>query len=82
MCETVGLKVLTKHRCDKRLEQAIAETPNMKNAGTNVILRVSNKCLSLVNLDNNETILKHDMSEIAFVSGGDSVSYELYIQSL
>lgn len=46
----------------------------MDNAGTNVILRVSSKYLSLVSLENNDTIAKHDMPKISFASGGDPVN--------
>lgn len=46
----------------------------MSMAGTNAILCVSSKFLSLVSLENNEIIAKHDMPRISFASGGDSVS--------
>lgn len=74
MCEEAGLKTSKKRRCDKRIQQALADSPNMNKAGTNVTLRVSSKFLSLVNMENNETIAKHDMPRISFASGGDSVS--------
>lgn len=45
----------------------------MSKAGSNAILRVSSKFLSLVNQENNEIIAKHDMPRISFASGGDSV---------
>lgn len=74
VCEAAGLKSLKKRRCDKRIQQALAEKPDMENAGTNVTLRVSSKFLSLINLENNEIITSHDMPKISFASGGDSVS--------
>lgn len=74
VCEAAGLKSSKKRRCDKRIQQALSVEPNMDNAGTNVILRVSSKFLSLVNLENNECIAKHDMPKISFASGGDPVS--------
>lgn len=74
VCEAAGLKSLKKRRCDKRIQQALAEKPDMENAGTNVTLRVSSKLLSLINLENNEIITSHDMPKISFASGGDSVS--------
>lgn len=46
----------------------------MNRAGTDVILRVSSKFLSLASLENNEIIAYHDMPKISFASGGDSVS--------
>lgn len=70
-----GIKSSKKRRCDKRIQQAIADAPNMNAAGTNAILHVSSKFLSLVNLENNETIAKHDMPKISFASGGDSVRH-------
>lgn len=74
VCEAGGLKTSKKRRCDKRIQQAFSDAPNMEMAGTNAILRVSSKFLSLVGLESNETIAKHDMPRISFASGGDSVS--------
>lgn len=54
----------------------------MENAGTNVTLTVSSKFLSLVSLENNEIIAKHDMPKISFASGGDPVSLPLLIINL
>lgn len=45
----------------------------MYNAGSNATLTVSSKFLSLVTLETNEEIAKHDMPRISFASGGDSV---------
>lgn len=73
VCEAAGLKTSKKRRCDKRIQQALSDTPNMNKAGSNATLRVSSKFLSLVGLENNETIAKHDMPRISFASGGDSV---------
>lgn len=73
MCEAASLKTSKKRRCDKRIQQALSDTPNMSMAGTNAILCVSSKFLSLVSLENNEVIAKHDMPRISFASGGDSV---------
>lgn len=72
VCEAGGLKTSTKRRCDKRIQSAISETPNMSKAGTNAILRITSEYLILENLDDNEIIVKHDMSKISFASGGDS----------
>lgn len=72
VCEAAKLKTSKKRRCDKRIQQALSDTPNMNDAGTNAILRVSSKFLSLVNLENNQIIAKHDMPRISFASGGDS----------
>lgn len=73
VCEAAGLKTSEKRRCDKRIQQALVDAPNMSKAGSNAILRVSSKFLSLVNQENNEIIAKHDMPRISFASGGDSV---------
>lgn len=72
VCEAGGLKTSTKRRCDKRIQSAISEAPNMSKAGTNAILRITSEYLILENLDDNEEIVKHDMSKISFASGGDS----------
>lgn len=77
VCEAAGLKTSKKRRCDKRIQQALSDKPDMENAGTNVTLRVSSKLLSLVNLDSNEVIASHDMPKISFASGGDSVSIKM-----
>lgn len=71
MCEAAGLKTLKKRRCDKRIQQALAEKPKMENAGTDVTLRVSSKYLSLDSLETGVLITKHDMPKISFASGGD-----------
>lgn len=72
VCEAAGLKTSKKRRCDKRVQQALSDKPNMENAGCNVTLRVSSKFLSLISLENNESIASHDMPKISFASGGDS----------
>lgn len=82
VCEAAGLTTSKKRRCDRRIQQALSDTPNMTNAGLNAILRVSSKFLSLVNLESNETIAKHDMPRISFASGGDSVSLSLLTSSI
>lgn len=73
VCEAARLKTAKKRRCEKRVLQALADKPNMDNAGTNVTLRVSSKLLSLINIENNEVIASHDMPKISFASGGDTV---------
>lgn len=82
VCEAAGLKTSKKRRCDKRIQQALSEKPNMANAGTNVTLRVSSKLLSLVNLDSNEVIASHDMPKISFASGGDPVGIHSLILNI
>lgn len=72
VCEAAGLKTSTKRRCDKRIQSAISDTPNMNKAGTNAILRITSQYLILENLEDSEMIVKHDMSKISFASGGDS----------
>lgn len=72
VCEAGGLKSTKKRRIDKRILQAISDQPKMENAGTNVTLTISSKCLSLVNIDTGDLIAKHDMPRISFASGGDT----------
>lgn len=73
VCEAAGLKTTRKRHSDKKIQLALSDSPDMNQAGTNAILRVSTKYLSLVNSDTNETIVKHDVPKISFASGGDSV---------
>lgn len=75
VCEAAGLKTVDKKRkVDRKVQKAIAETPNMTHAGTNVTLKVSSVNLSLTSLENNQVIAHHEMPKISFASGGDSVS--------
>lgn len=74
VCEAANLKTSKKRRCDKRIQQALSNKPDLTNAATDVTLRVSSKLLSLVNIENNEVIASHDMPKISFASGGDTVS--------
>lgn len=46
----------------------------MDNAGTNVTLTVSSRNLSLVSIESGDVIAKHEMPQISFASGGDTVS--------
>lgn len=74
VCEAASLKTSTKkRRVDKQVMQCICDTPEMYNAGSNATLTVSSKFLSLVTLETNEEIAKHDMPRISFASGGDTV---------
>ncbi|KAH1023279.1 SHC-transforming protein 4 isoform X1 [Dendroctonus ponderosae] len=73
VCEAAGLKTVDKKRkVDRKVQKAIAETPNMTHAGTNVTLKVSSVNLSLTSLENNQVIAHHEMPKISFASGGDS----------
>ncbi|KAF7287503.1 hypothetical protein GWI33_001463 [Rhynchophorus ferrugineus] len=73
VCVAAGLKTLDKKRkVDRKIAKAIADTPNMNNAGTNVTLKVSGANLSLTSLENHQVIANHEMPKISFASGGDS----------
>ncbi|KAG4066393.1 hypothetical protein HA402_007029 [Bradysia odoriphaga] len=72
VCEAASLKTSKKRRVDKQVMQCICDTPEMYNAGSNATLTVSSKFLSLVTLETNEEIAKHDMPRISFASGGDT----------
>ncbi|ALC43633.1 Shc, partial [Drosophila busckii] len=72
VCEAAGLKSVSKRRLDKRLHNYIAERPNMQQAGTNVIINVSSRALTLSNVDTGEVIVNHNMPRISFASGGDN----------
>lgn len=74
MCEAAGLKTFKKRRIDKRILQSISDKPIMDNAGTNVALTVSSRNLSLVSTESGDVIAKHEMPQISFASGGDTVS--------
>ena len=52
----------------------------MEDAGTNVILNISSRCLELSNHDTGNIIAKHDMPRISFASGGDAVSTKVIIK--
>lgn len=73
VCVAAGLKTLDKKKkVDKKVSKAIADTPNMSHAGTNVTLKVSGANLSLTSLETNQIIANHEMPKISFASGGDS----------
>ncbi|CAG9759546.1 unnamed protein product [Ceutorhynchus assimilis] len=73
VCEAAGLKTVDKKRkVDRKVQKAIADTPNMAYAGTNVTLKVSSVNLSLTSLDNSQVIANHEMPKISFASGGDT----------
>lgn len=73
VCETSRLKTVDKKRkVDKKVLKAIADSPNLKYAGTNVNLNVSSMSLSLTSLDTNQVIACHEMPRISFASGGDT----------
>lgn len=75
VCEAASLKSTNKkRRVDKRVLQCISDKPQLEKSGTNVLLTISSDCLSLVCIENEELIAKHDMPKISFASGGDTVS--------
>jgi len=44
----------------------------MQHAGTNIIINVSSRALSLSNVETGEVIANHNMPRISFASGGDN----------
>lgn len=64
-----------KRKIDKKILRAIAETPNLTNAGTDVYLNISSSHLVLTSVETREVIANHDMPRISFASGGDTVIY-------
>lgn len=74
VCEAAGLKTVDKKRkIDKKILRAIAETPTLSNAGTDVYLNISSSHLILSSVETGEIIANHDMPRISFASGGDAV---------
>lgn len=63
-----------KRKIDKKILRAIADTPNLTNAGTDVYLNISSSHLVLTSVETSEIIANHDMPRISFASGGDTVS--------
>ncbi|KAH8365653.1 hypothetical protein KR093_003148 [Drosophila rubida] len=72
VCEAAGLKSASKRRLDKKLYNFIADRPSMQHAGTNIIINVSSRALTLSNVDTGEVIASHNMPRISFASGGDN----------
>lgn len=62
-----------KRKIDKKIQRAIAEAPDLTNAGTDVVLNISSSHLVLSSVVTGEIIANHDMPRISFASGGDSV---------
>lgn len=72
VCEATGLVTAKKRHVDKKVLQCIADTPYLKNAGTDVTLTVSSKSLTLVCPKTGDIIADHEMPRISFASGGDT----------
>ncbi|XP_034482202.1 SHC-transforming protein 2 [Drosophila innubila] len=72
VCEAAGLKSASKRRLDKKLYNFISDRPTMQHAGTNIIINVSSRALTLSNVDTGEVIANHNMPRISFASGGDN----------
>ncbi|EDX09845.1 SHC-transforming protein 4 [Drosophila simulans] len=68
VCEAAGLKSAGK----RRLTNFISDRPSMQHAGTNIIINVSSRALSLSNVETGEVIANHNMPRISFASGGDN----------
>ncbi|KAJ8681327.1 hypothetical protein QAD02_017114 [Eretmocerus hayati] len=73
VCEAAGLKSADKkRRVDRKVIRAIADKPNMENAGSNINLTISSCSLALTILETGQVIAKHEMPRISFASGGDT----------
>ncbi|EDW69605.1 SHC-transforming protein 1 [Drosophila virilis] len=72
VCEAAGLKSASKRRLDKKLHNFISDRPSMQHAGTNIIINVSSRALTLSNVETGEVIANHNMPRISFASGGDN----------
>ncbi|XP_017109541.2 SHC-transforming protein 1 [Drosophila bipectinata] len=68
VCEAAGLKSAGK----RRLSSFISDRPSMQHAGTNIIINVSSRALTLSNVESGEVIANHNMPRISFASGGDN----------
>ncbi|EDW30192.1 GL22629 [Drosophila persimilis] len=68
VCEAAGLKSAGK----RRLCSFISDRPSMQHAGTNIIINVSSRALTLSNVESGEVIVNHNMPRISFASGGDN----------
>ncbi|KAI8040230.1 SHC-transforming protein 3 [Drosophila gunungcola] len=68
VCEAAGLKSAGK----RRLTSFISDRPSMQHAGTNIIINVSSRALTLSNVESGEVIANHNMPRISFASGGDN----------
>ncbi|TDG52551.1 hypothetical protein AWZ03_000784 [Drosophila navojoa] len=72
VCEAAGLKSVSKRRLNKKLHNFISDRPSMEHAGTNIIINVSSRALTLSNVETGEVIASHNMPRISFASGGDN----------
>ncbi|XP_017053222.1 SHC-transforming protein 2 [Drosophila ficusphila] len=68
VCEAAGLKTAGK----RKLTSFISDRPSMQHAGTNIVINVSSRALSLSNVETGEVIANHNMPRISFASGGDN----------
>ncbi|XP_076355556.1 SHC-transforming protein 1-like isoform X3 [Tachypleus tridentatus] len=73
VCEAAGLKISNKKgKVDKRINQMLAEKPNIDYAGVNVNLTITSSYLNLVIIESGEIMVNHEMPNISFASGGDA----------
>ncbi|XP_033750378.1 SHC-transforming protein 1-like isoform X1 [Pecten maximus] len=72
VCESAGMKPLSKKKKDKKLSKMLGERPEMQYAGSNVNLTITTEALTLMIMESGEMIANHQMPGISFASGGDS----------
>jgi len=59
---------------DRRVNGVLGSHPRLEHAGSDVLLIITSTCLKMKSLDSGDIIAVHDMPNISFASGGDSVS--------
>lgn len=76
LCETVYLKKSIDRCVDPNVHLLLSSTPNLMFTGINAKLQISKQNLYIIRSDTHETIVKQDMANISFASGGDSNTSE------
>jgi SHC-transforming protein 1 len=54
----------------------LGDRPRLEHAGSDVLLVITSTCLKMKSWDTGAIIAVHDMPNISFASGGDSVIYK------
>ena len=68
-----------KLQVDRRIQRILGDAPHMEHAGSDVALTISSGGLRISTLEGSTVVACHDMPNISFASGGDPVSYFLFI---
>src|SRR5271154_5790309 len=67
-------KLFVTLQIDRRVIRILGFRPRLDHAGSDVHLTITSTCLKLTSLDTGAIIAVHDMPNISFASGGDTVS--------